>query len=42
MVSKSKMEGSIGAKNKRKILAAAEKAFATHTYIYKYTRKHPV
>lgn len=32
MVSKSKMEGTIGAKNKRNILAAAEKAFATHGF----------
>lgn len=32
MVSKSKMEGSIGAKNKRNILSAAEKAFATHGF----------
>ncbi|GGF70436.1 TetR family transcriptional regulator C-terminal domain-containing protein [Alteromonas lipolytica] len=32
MVSKSKMDGSIGAKNKQKILAAAEKAFATYGF----------
>ena len=32
MASKSKMDGSIGAKNKQKILAAAEKAFATYGF----------
>ena len=32
MASKSKMDGSIGAKNKQKILVAAEKAFATYGF----------
>lgn len=32
MINKSKMEGGVGAKNKQKILAAAEKAFATNGF----------